>query len=185
MLDDEAPQAESTEYLDSEGVNDTPLDPVSTNHDQAPPELLWISEGSDFVISTIYIYQDPVTRRLKTILVEPVQELKDQGMIEFPVETRWSVPSKTQLDSYRERSARFNTAARAVLVNRGMVEDFIIRNHLLEIKIGPEDNQKSVELTRDKKGALTNESMRVINKLHPSVIDLIFAKFVDEAALIL
>ena len=151
----------------------------------APPDLLWISEGIDCVVSTIYIYQDKDTRRLKAVLWEPSPELRITGMPEFPIETKWSCPSKSQIDSYRDRSSRYNQAARAVLVQRARLEELLIQNHLLEIKLGSERHQTVVELQRDKKGVLTAASLAHINKLHPSVIDMMLAKFVDEAALIL
>jgi hypothetical protein len=170
---DEEPQIDTSETTQSEESNGV------------PPDLLWISEGTDIVISTVYIYQDPTTGRLKTILWEPSSDLKAVGMPEFPIETKWSVPTKAQIDNYRDRSSRFNTVARAVLVQRGRLEEFLIQNHLLEMKLGPQEHQTVVDLQRDKKGALTTASLDHINKLHPSVIEMILAKFIDEAALIL
>jgi hypothetical protein len=151
----------------------------------APPDLLWISEGVDIVISTLYIYQDKDNGRLKAVLWEPSPELRVAGMPEFPVETKWSVPSKSQIDSYRDRSSRYNQAARAVLVQRARLEELLIQHHLQEMKLGSEGHQTVVDLQRDKKGALTAASLAHINKLHPSVIDMMLAKFIDEAALIL
>jgi hypothetical protein len=149
------------------------------------PGLLWISEGVDIVISTIYVYQDTITGRLRAVLWEPSSELRMTGMPEFPVETKWSVPSKAQIDSYRDRSSRYNTTARAVLVQRSRLEELLIQNHLLEMKLGSGEHQVVVDLQRDKKGLLTSASLAHINKLHPSVIDMMMAKFIDEAALIL
>ena len=157
--------------------------PAESNGDI--PDLLWITEGRDTVISTIYIYQDKDTKRLKAILWEPSPELRGAGMFEFPVETTWSVPTKTQIDSYRDRSSRYNQAARAILVQRARLEELILQNHLQEMKLGSEGHQTTVDLQKDKKGALTAASLAHINKLHPSVIDMVIAKFVDEAALIL
>jgi hypothetical protein len=158
---------------------------VSAESNGAPPDLLWISEGVDIVLLSIYIYIDKNTGRLKTILWEPSPELKSIGMPEFPIETKWSVPTRSQLDAYREKASRYNREARAVLVQRGRLEELVIQNHLLEMKTGSEEHQTVVELNRDKKGVLTVESLAHINSLHPSVLDMIFAKFVDEAALIL
>jgi len=169
---------------------DTPESPPSEEQapekmDGDPPALLWISEGRDCVISTVYVYQDVATGRLKTILWDPSPELVATGMREFPVETKWSIPTKAQLSDYRERSSRYNIAARAVLVRRGELEELVIQNHLLEMKLGPEGHQTVVELKRDRKGVLTKESLAHINTLHASVMDMVFAKFIDEAALLL
>jgi hypothetical protein len=161
------------------------VEEVTENTQETPPELLWISEGSNTVLSTIYIYTDKDTKRLRTILTQPSPDLRLQGMPEFVVETMWSVPTRVQMDGYRESASRYNVAARAVLVQRGLMEDLIIKNHLLELKTGSEGNWTQVELVRDKKGKLTSVSMETLNKLHPSVMEMIFAKFLDEAALII
>jgi hypothetical protein len=173
-----------------ESQTDTPeLSPteeqVLAESNGAPPDLLWISEGVDIVISTIYVYQSPTTGRLRTVLWEPSSDLRDLNMREFPIETKWSVPSKTQLDKYREQSSRFNQAARAVLVHKARMEELIVRNHLLEMKMGSGDSAHVIDLQRDRKGVLTTEAMEHINKLHPTVMDMMLSKFIDEAALII
>jgi hypothetical protein len=151
----------------------------------APPDLLWISEGVDTVISTVYVYQDTITGRLRAVLWEPSPELRLTGMPEFPVETKWSVPTKAQIDGYRDRSSRYNQAARAVLVQRSRLEEFLVQNHLLEMKMGSGEHQTVIDLQKDKKGILTAASLAHINRLHPTVIDMMLAKFIDDAALIL
>jgi hypothetical protein len=178
MTDAEEPQVDIPEVPPAE-------EPTLAESNGAPPDLLWISEGVDTVISTIYIYQDKDTGRLKAVLWEPSPELRLAEMPEFPVETKWSVPTKAQIDGYRDRSSRYNTVARAVLVQRARLEELMIQHHLLEIKLGSEGHQTVVDLPRDKKGVLTPVALTTINKLHPSVIDMMLAKFVDEAALIL
>lgn len=175
MIDEEDISVDDSEKLS---------EPVEPESDGAP-SLLWISEGVDCVISTIYIYQDKDTGRLKAVLWEPSPELKFAGMPEFPIETKWSVPTKAQIDGYRDRSSRYNQAARAILVQRAKLEELLIQSHLLEMKLGSEGHQTVVDLQRDKKGILTAASVAHVNRLHPSVIDMMFAKFVDEAALIL
>jgi hypothetical protein len=178
MINEEKPQVDAPEVPVSESST-----PEESNG--APPDLLWISEGVDTVISTIYVYQDTATRRLRAVLWEPSSELKAIGMPEFPVETKWSVPSKAQLDGYRDRSSRYNQTARVVLVQRGRLEEFLVQNHLLEMKLGYGEHQTVVDLQRDKKGVLTADSLAHINRLHPSVIEMVLAKFIDESALIL
>ena len=176
MPDEESPPVESAEELtESSRVEDNGV----------PPDLLWISEGKDEVLSTIYVYQSPTTGRLRTVLFEPSEDLRALEMREFPIETRWSVPAKMQLDRYREQSSRFNREARAVLVHKARMEELIVQNHLLEMKMGSGDSAHVIDLTRDRRGTLTAESMEHINRLHPTVMDMMLSKFIEEAALII
>jgi hypothetical protein len=149
------------------------------------PLGLWVHEGKDEVISTIYVYESSMTGRLRTVLFEPSEDLRALEMREFPIETRWSVPSKQQLDRYRDQSSRFNREARAVLVHKARMEELIVQNHLLEMKMGSGDSAHVIDLTRDRRGTLTAESMEHINRLHPTVMDMMLSKFIEEAALII
>jgi hypothetical protein len=166
-------------------VESEPVTQEPESNGEAPPDLLWIREGADFVITTIYVYQDSKTKRLKFVIREPLPTLLEQGLIEYPVETRWTVPTRGQLDSYRTSSARYNNEARAVLMQRVVIEELLIKNHLQEIVLGLEGHQSSVVIQRDGKGRLSRESQTVIDQLHPSVMDVTLAKFVDDAALLI
>lgn len=157
-------------------------EPVSNG--EAPPDLLWIREGADFVVVTIYVYQDPTTKPIKYVVKDQAQFLTDGGLVEYPVESRWTVPTRSQLESYRSSSARYNSEARAVLIQKVVIEDLLVRNHLQEILLGPVGHQTSVALQRDAKGRITKESQVILDQLHPSVVDVMMAKFIDDAALI-
>ena len=79
---------ESEPQVDDTGSLSETIEPENNGE----PSLLWISEGVDCVVSTIYVYQSPTTGRLRTVLWEPSPDLRDLNMREFPIETKWSVP---------------------------------------------------------------------------------------------
>jgi hypothetical protein len=59
-----------------------------------PPELLWIKEGENKVLVTIYVYKDPQTGRLRTVAPEIRPLSRELGLIEYPIESEWSVPTR-------------------------------------------------------------------------------------------
>jgi hypothetical protein len=160
--------------------------PLPDYGDGSTPDFLWIREDKDQVIVTIYAYKDPQTNRLKSISLQPSYALRDAKMIEFPIESEWTIPTKTQLDDYRSRATRYNVSARGQMMSRAVLEELLIRYHLKNLYFITADNQKSrIELKEGKKGGLSPQSMNLLKSLHSSVMDLLFLKFVDESALLL
>jgi hypothetical protein len=154
--------------------------------DGSPPDFLWIRENQDQVVVTVYAYKDPNTNKLRSITLEPSYGFRELKMVEFPIETEWTIPTKTQLDDYKSRATRYNSVARGSLISRPILEDLLIRNHLKKMCFATADNHRSsIELKTTKKGGLSNQSMDLLKSLHASVMDLLFMKFVDESALLL
>jgi hypothetical protein len=114
------------------------------------------------------------------------QDFRDLGYIEFPIESDWSVPDREKIESYRESSSRFDTRARVSVIHRATLQNTIIKHHLLEIRFRNSDGtMKPLQLPRDKKGFLTRDAFKILGQLHPSVMDVLYLKFTDEAALLI
>jgi hypothetical protein len=134
---------------------------------------------------TIYAYADD-TNKLRSIQLDVSYALRELRMVEYPIESTWTIPSKNQIEIYRDRSSRLDVRTRSQLVQRAVLQEIITRYHLQEFKIitGPEQSD-TLELKRDKRGRLDDNTMQKLRSLHPSILDLIFVKYSEEAALII
>lgn len=152
--------------------------------DGLPPAFLWLGDEPNRVTVTIYAYKDRKTGKLRTLTLDVLSGSRDLRLIEYPIETVWTIPTKDQLEQYRQRASQYDGRARAVLVQRPSMQDLLFRYHLQEIKITQPGTDHQIQLERDRRGRLTDATMELIKKLHPSVLDLLFQKYLDDAALI-
>jgi hypothetical protein len=167
-----------------------PTSPPSTS----PPStsdlvssFIWIKEGENEVIGSIYLYQDPITNKLRSVQMDPSPTLRELKFIEYSLDAVWTVPTTAQMDSYKLEASAYDVRARGLLIDRPSLREVLLRHHLKEIKIkkeGEELGQSLIELKRDLDGKITTSTMNQLKKIHPSVTELIYVKFVEEAALI-
>lgn len=157
--------------------------------DGLPPELLWIKEGANRVVTTIYTYKDSKTGRLKSVTMEISEWSREQGMVEYPIEAEWSIPTKEQLDVYRERASRIDALTGRSVLRRAILQSAIIKNHLLELRFPTLSTSsgapQTLPLPRDKQGALSKAALATLGQLHSSVVDLLYMKYVEESALMI
>lgn len=165
------------------------LSSVPDYGDGLPPELLWIKEGANRVITTIYTYKDPKTNKLKSVTLEISEWSREQGMVEYPIEAEWSIPTKDQLDTYRERGTRIDIRSGRSVLHRATVQNVIIKNHLLELRFPTLSTSSgapsSLPLPKDKQGALSRAAIQTLGQLHSSVVDLLYMKYIEESALMI
>jgi hypothetical protein len=152
--------------------------------DGLPPELLWIKEGENRVLVTIYAYKDPETNRLKIVAPDIRPIARGLGLIEYPIESEWSVPTREQITNYRERATRVDPRSGQITLHRATIQNLILQYHLLDLKFPASNGFVSLELARDSKGGLSKKSMVRLGQLHTTVMDTLYLKYVDEAALV-
>jgi hypothetical protein len=188
--------ADTQEATISNGSSElTPTDEESVSvikpnyGDGSPPDWLWVEEGKALVDVEIYAYKDPVSGKLKAVSQDPSTPLRAVSLIEYPIKSQWTIPTKVQLDSYRERSKTIDRTLLRTLVDRFQVQEYVIRYHLMDLKIHhPAESGKEpslILLKRDKRGRLTDETLDMVKRIHPTVLELLWAKFMEEASLIL
>jgi hypothetical protein len=168
---------------DEEGI------PAPDYGDGMPPEMLWIKEGENRIVTTIYTYKDPKTGRLKNVSLDFQTALRELGFVEYPIEVEWSIPTREQLDAYRERASRIDIRTGRPMTHRATVQGLIIRNHLLELRFPSLSTSSGapqiLPLPRDSHGGLTKAALKTLGQLHSSVLDLLYVKYVDESALLI
>lgn len=176
-------QAELIDKAVSEGSVDLE-DAVPNYGDGKAPDSLWISEGNNQVISTIYAYRDDNSvAKLRSITLEPSSALRILGLIEFPITATWTIPTKNQLSEYRTKSSMFDRSLGRSLIDRDRLAGHLLRNHL-QVLNGPKD-APLLSLVRDKRNRLDQSTMEKLQSLHPTVLDLLVAKFAEDASLLL
>jgi len=132
------------------------------------------------LVLTIYAYADP-EGVIRIYGMEPLREevVRTMEYEEYLITAKFSYPSKSSLDRYRERSLRWNDEVSTFVISRVMVKRFVLRNNLLEL-ILPEGPMR---LEKTPRGALTEETMDDLDGLHPSILDLILSKFESESGI--
>lgn len=133
---------------------------------------------------TIYLYSDE-TKRIRSINGEIQYALRKVGLIECPFVTTWSVPPRDVLETYRARSSYYEPLARSTLTNRSELMNQIIKNHLTTMKYGEPGKEKDFPLEKNRRGHLSEGSLNQVRSLHPTILDILFMKYTDEAALII
>jgi hypothetical protein len=175
-----SPDAEGSSSLDQDGEF---VVPPPDYGDGLPPELLWIKEGENKVLVTIYAYKDPQTNRLRIVAPEIRPVMREAGMIEYPIESEWSVPTREQINGYRERATRVDQRSGQVMLHQATIQNLIIQHHLLDLKFPASNGSISLELTRDSRGALTKKAMTRLGQLHTTVLEMLYLKYSRESTL--
>jgi hypothetical protein len=179
--------APSTPVIETgmEGTEETDETPANYG-DGLPPNLLWLGSGPNEIQCEIYLYKDVKTNKLRSVNLEPSETLRQLGFVEYPIHSTWTVPTREQMERYREQASRYNSLARAVLTHRHAMQDLLIRAHLRKLWFSMESNSQnnSLEFTFDRRDRLDDKSFTKLNQMHSTVIDVLFARFVEDAALI-
>lgn len=92
-------------------------------------------------------------------------------------------PTYDKLNRYRQRSVKYDSAARANVINNLAMRDFFIIYHLKEWNVQDGDGNK-IQLEFDKNGAMTDESLDKVYELHPSIIDIAMTAFERKVLLV-
>jgi len=138
---------------------------------------IWLDDTLLKVRIYTYMKEDKLILLTQTQLTsEGVRELE---LVEGVVEAHFSLPTKKEVDRYRERAQRWNEEAQGLLISKTRVRNLLTRYHMKKLIVLGEDT--GVE--SDENGALTIESEKKMEKLHPSILDFVMFKYENEAAL--
>lgn len=179
---------EMQEPLPGVDIPDTTEVSTEPNYgDGKPPEWLWITEGKTKVVSKIYAYKDE-TSKLRAISTEVSYAMRALGLVEYPIESEWTIPSKDQLDGYKQRSSILDRTYMRSIIDRSKLQDEVTRSHLQTLKVhlpvGEGEQPQLIQLKRDKKNRLTEETLAMVKRLHPTILDMLWAKYLEESSLV-
>jgi hypothetical protein len=94
----------------------------------------------------------------------------------------FSRPSYDEISSYRQKSMVFDKNLGRMLVDPVRMRNFLIIFHLKSWSIRGDDGSPIV-LTFNERGALDDDSVKFIDKLHPTILDIALSKFETEILL--
>ena len=159
-------------------------DPNEKDNGQLPKGL-WIDESSN-IVATIYLYKDTLTQDLVLIQPDPISidRKKVLNLVEIPLTAEFTLPTRDQLNKYRDRSSKWNDDVQTVIPNRYLMRSLIMRNHLKAIDIIDPKTNERFKVEHDLKGRLTPQTESKLDKLHPSILEFIIMKFERVANII-
>jgi len=138
---------------------------------------LWLDDT--ILLAEISVYLNDEGRMILVTLLDVEDTLKEMSMTRKGVIGEFTIPDLPALEKYRTRAERWSPAAQQFTVNRGRIRRLLLRHHLKKLTVVGEE----VKLEHDQ-GVLTPESERRVNKLHPSVLEVLMLKFERESSLI-
>lgn len=94
----------------------------------------------------------------------------------------FSRPSYDEISSYRQKSMIFDKNLGRMLVDPVRMRNFLIIFHLKRWSVRGDDGQPIV-LEFNDRGALDDESVKFIDKLHPTILDIVLSRFETEILL--
>lgn len=150
------------------------------------PKGMVVNEG-DTINCTIYGYRDAdgaFTRILvnQMMFEDDTTTLEKLGLVEFPIEAVFSMPTKKDLDHYRNISAKWDPLARQSLVDMGRLRKELVRHNLKELEIQLPEGAVKLPLKHDGRGRLVASVESKLNKLHPSFLDALAVRFELDGA---
>lgn len=84
----------------------------------------------------------------------------------------FSVPSYEDMSSYRQRCSVYRREAGQMLVDRLQLRNFLLVWHLKDWSLVERQGEKVV-LKHDSDGSLSDESLKKVYSIHPTIIDVI------------
>lgn len=91
----------------------------------------------------------------------------------------FSIPSYEDISSYRQRCAVYRKEAGQMLVDRLQLRNYMLVWHLKDWSLIGRDSQK-VEIKHDIDGSLTDESLKKVYAIHPTIIDVVITTLEKE-----
>ena len=88
----------------------------------------------------------------------------------------FTVPNYEQLTNYRIKSSEIESDTGNTFVNPLQMRSYYLINHLKKWTLKNEKGE-IVELTHKKDGALTSDSIGIINKVPPTILDNVIEKY--------
>lgn len=104
----------------------------------------------------------------------------DNNLDQTTIRGTFTLPGSEELDTYRRRSAQWSPNGQSTLINHIELRKCLIKNHLKKLMIVETQEDFGLKLNKDET-RLMDESVTLLQqKLHPTIIETLVAKFVSE-----
>jgi len=94
----------------------------------------------------------------------------------------FSIPTYDDIATYRQKSSVFNRLANAMVLDGTQMRNFLLVWHLKDWSLRNGKEEK-VELKHDKNGSLAEDSLNMVYKVFPTLIDVVLTIFEREVVL--
>jgi len=173
----EQPEKGEAETQDEEEEKDDETDPEKSPLSEQGVNL-WL-DGTTLLVE-ISIFLNEAGKLMLVTLLNVEETLKELNMVRKPVLGEFTIPDLPALEKYRTRAERWSQSGQQFTTDRGRIRRLLLRHHLQKLTVAGE----VVKLKHDEQGVLTLESEKKVDKLHPSVTEVLMLKFEREAALV-
>lgn len=92
-------------------------------------------------------------------------------------------PDYEDLTTYRQRSATYRREIQRMVVDTLQMRNFLVVWHLKDWSIRNEKGEK-IELVCESNGALSDESIRVVYRVNPAILDVVLSNFEKDILLV-
>lgn len=142
-------------------------------------DLIWVNAHTPPVEIVIYLYINTELQKLESISKFQVPEFIESGFQESVFVSKWSVPNRTEMESYKRDSSTFNARSGNVMVDELMLSDCVVQHHMTGLSL----DGKDVDLERDDDSFLTAEALKKLKSMHSGLYDLMYSTYKTEACL--
>lgn len=91
-------------------------------------------------------------------------------------------PNYEDLSTYRQRCSSYNTTAKQMLIDGVQMRNYLLIWHLKDWSLRDKSGKK-IELKHESSGALSDESMKAVYNVFPTLIDVALTIFEKEVVL--
>ena len=181
---------ETTKTEDPPVVKEDPEDLSLVVKTQFPD---WLS-ANRLVTLSIFVYTAKSEKRIRLINADKLglEALQiDLNLDEYEIKAQFRVPECEELDRYREMASYFDENVNRLLVRKTKVRRLFIKFCLRKLGwVQPDGTVESFPLVFESRGnkkgeCLDKQSVENINLLHPTLVEVLVAKFEAVAALTL
>lgn len=157
---------------------------VNANLDtEIPPGV--VIDSSHLIESNCLIWRFPGGKDVKSFTREPSMVLRSAGLVESSVQSKWTIPNRGELVDYKNKCQRINASTGEVYLDLLAMQDTLLRHHLINLSwVGASQIAKELVSLKQKNGRLDKDSVEGLSELHPTLIDLLYAGYLQEANLI-
>ena len=142
-------------------------------------DLIWITKGKSVIDVSIYFYVDPEVTKISAIMKRQDETYVELGLVEHRLDSRWSIPSRAEMESYKKESAIYNFQSGQLMVNELLLSDCVISYHLEMLLF----DGTEVVLERDSDGKLEPGALERLKSLHSGLYDTLYNKYCVEACI--
>lgn len=145
--------------------------------------LLMVERLSSEIVSRIYVYVKPGDPpKIFGVLGTTNSAVVEAGFEEHVVESRWTIPSRRQMEDYRREAATVSRQTGMVLIDEMRLADEVVAHHLKKLLM----DGKEIELSEDpeRPGRIAQDALEKLKGMHSGFYDTFYTQYQSEACLL-